>query len=62
MDDHEHDEWSRVMWWRRRKLRELGIDSRLATMYADTADYHDVETLAARTGWTVDQAFEVLRP
>ena len=62
MDDHEHDEWTAVMWWRRRKLRELGIDSRLATLYADAVDYHDVETLAARTGWTAEQAFEVLRP
>jgi hypothetical protein len=48
--------------WRRRRLRALGVDGRLASLYADDVDYHDVEALMERTGWTAEQAFELLRP
>jgi hypothetical protein len=57
----ELDEEQERYLWRRAQLLDLGVDWNLATEYADTVDYHDLETLI-RQGCPPDLALELIRP
>lgn len=56
------DEEAEVYAWRADGLTDLGIDRGLALEYAHEVDYHDVQTMIDKTGWTARQCFELLRP
>jgi hypothetical protein len=57
----ELDEEQERYLWRRDQLLDLGVDWNLATEYADTVDYHDLEQLI-RAGCPPDLALELVRP
>jgi hypothetical protein len=58
--DHRVDEERRVREWRTQQLRRLGVPRVLASVFADSVDWHDIAALVDR-GCEPAVALEIVR-